>query len=184
MPVLITQEMRQWLELLLEQRINHSNPTNSYVFPSSAPDSHIWDQMTFGSTEEFCGARELELLRSNRLIKHIASIAQVLNLSLGHVWVGDHFIRGFWLLRCCSKSTPDSHIWDQMTFGSTEEFCGARELELLRSNRLRKHIASIAQVLNLSLGHVWVGDHFIRGFWLLRCCSKSTRHAYSNLWFS
>ena len=94
LPVLITQEMRQWLELLLEQRIHHSNPTNSYVFPSSAPDSHIWDQMTFGSTEEFCGARELERLRSNRLRKHIASIAQVLNLSLTY-WFGDHFICGF-----------------------------------------------------------------------------------------
>ena len=40
-PILITKEINEWVQLLLDTRVHHINPLNSYLFASSSQDFYI-----------------------------------------------------------------------------------------------------------------------------------------------
>ena len=79
-PILITKEINEWVQLLLDTRVHHINPLNSYLFASSSQDSHIRGSDSLRNHSSLFGAKQPELLRSNRLRKHVGTMAQVLNL--------------------------------------------------------------------------------------------------------
>ena len=92
-PILITKEINEWVQLLLDTRVHHINPLNSYLFASSSQDSHIRGSDSLRNHSSLCGAKQPELLRSNRLRKHVATMAQVLNLDQSEMELLAEFLR-------------------------------------------------------------------------------------------
>ena len=82
-PVILTNEMKKWLDLLVQCRGTAGvNTNNNYVFARANYGSlnHIRGSDCLRVFSKDCGAKEPKLLRSTKLRKQIATLSQVLNL--------------------------------------------------------------------------------------------------------
>jgi integrase len=82
-PVLLTEEMRGWLEVLIRGRTEAGVTTeNQYLFPCSSygGKGHIRGCDALRKWSKLCGASHPECLRSTKLRKQIATVSQIVNL--------------------------------------------------------------------------------------------------------
>ena len=103
-PLLLTEEVTSWINILLAARMTFIHADNPYLFASSGEHSHFRGSDVLRKFAMACGANKPDLLTSTRLRKQIASLAQVVCLKeneleslatfMGHdVRVHTHFYR-------------------------------------------------------------------------------------------
>lgn len=79
-PILITEDINNWMKILLQVRSEHIPDSNPFLFPSNTAYSHLRGSDIMRRFASECGASKPNLLISTQLRKHVASMAQVLNL--------------------------------------------------------------------------------------------------------
>lgn len=82
-PVLLTNETHEWINLLVETRSDVGvHPTNKYIFarPNYGSQGHIRGSDCIREFSEECGAERPTLLRSTKLRFQTATLSQILNL--------------------------------------------------------------------------------------------------------
>lgn len=82
-PVILTAEMKKWIDLLSKCRQNVGvNLNNKYIFARAMYGSlnHVRGSDCLRAYSEACGAVQPKLLRSTKLRKQIATLSQILNL--------------------------------------------------------------------------------------------------------
>ena len=80
-PVIFPTQLKNNIDLLLKTRCLINNPGNSFLFPTQTADSHIRGQDCIREYAKYCGAEQPERLRSTKLLKHIATMTQLINLT-------------------------------------------------------------------------------------------------------
>jgi len=79
-PILLTEEVVSWIDILVAARITFVSANNPYLFASNGDHSHFRGSDVLRKFSVDCGAKKPELLTSTRLRKQIASLAQVVSL--------------------------------------------------------------------------------------------------------
>jgi len=79
-PLLLTEEVVSWIDVLVAARNTFVSANNPYLFASNGEHSHLRGSDVLRKFAVDCGAKKPELLTSTRLRKQIASLAQVVSL--------------------------------------------------------------------------------------------------------
>lgn len=79
-PVLLTKEVENWLETLMQFRSLHIKTENPFLFATKQTLGHLRGHLTLSKVSKDCGAKNPELLRSTKLRKQVATISQLVNL--------------------------------------------------------------------------------------------------------
>lgn len=79
-PELLTEQMNQWLVMLLANREHFVPVDNPFLFATATEQSHFRGSDVLRKYSVECGAKQPHTLTSTKLRKHIASTAQVVSL--------------------------------------------------------------------------------------------------------
>ncbi|XP_033096323.1 uncharacterized protein LOC117100634 isoform X2 [Anneissia japonica] len=79
-PLLISEDMKNNIDLLIKNRGEVVNEDNVFLFPVVGSLNHIRGCDALRKYAEACGCKKPELIRSTRLRKHIATVSQIMNL--------------------------------------------------------------------------------------------------------
>jgi len=79
-PVILTDQMMQWLRELDKCRCYHIPDSNMYLFATASPDGHYRGSDVLRKFVGQCGASKPQTLTTTNFRKHVASLSQVLSL--------------------------------------------------------------------------------------------------------